>query len=224
MPNFKKGFTFQLISDRMFEKKCPDCGKKIEKKFRFCPFCGSAFKSKKDAENYGMLGRDDFVGAEQPVQPKLPFGLNKIMGSLVKQLNKELSGMGQDDMKAEGMPRGFQIKVSTGNPQIQKIKKQDNEKPQKHVIRISEQEAKRRGKLKRAEAKSTIKRLGDVIIYEISTPGVSSQDQVVISKLEDSLEVKAYSKDKCYYKTIPLKVEILRWGVAEDKVVVELKG
>ena len=208
----------------MFEKKCPDCGKKIEKKFRFCPFCGSAFKAKQDSENYGMLGKDDFVGGEQSMPVKLPFGLNKIMGSLVKQLNKELSGMTKEDTNVQGMPKGFQIKISTGNPQIQKIVQQPKNQPQKHIIRISEEEAQRRGKLKRAEAKSTIKRLGDVIIYEISAPGVSSQDQVVISKLEDSLEVKAYSKDKCYYKTIPLKVEILRWGIQDEKVIVELGG
>ena len=207
----------------MFEKKCPDCGKKIKHSFNFCPFCGADFKKKKNEEDYGMLGTDDFVELHQQKTNvvKLPFGLNKLMGGLIKQLDRELREMVQEDMQVRGVPRGFQIKISSGQPKLQKVVS-----PVKSAekIRISRDEINRRKKLPRVEAESQIRRLGDVIIYEIATPGVSKKEQVVIAKLEEGLEVKAYSKDKCYYKVIPLKVEIARWGVLGEKVVVELKG
>jgi len=38
------------------------------------------------------------------------------------------------------------------------------------------------------------------------------------------LEIRAYSKDKCYVKVIPLKVEILSWRVDRERVMVELRG
>ena len=203
----------------MFERKCPDCAKKVEGKFRFCPYCGSSFKQRSEAENYGMLGRDDVVEKEPEKQMKLPFGLNKIMGGLMEQLNKELGGMMNE---GGGVPKGFKIQISTGKPMVQQVAPRVNVK--QHVIHLSKEEAERRGKLPRKEAKSTIRRIGDVLVYEILTPGVNNKEQVIITKLEEGIEVKAYSKDKCYYKTILLTVEVLRWGVLENKVVVELKG
>ena len=212
-----------MFFTKMFEKKCVDCGKKVKRGFNFCPFCGAGFKSQGAEEDYGMLGTDDFVEPNQQRANvvKLPFGLNKVMGGLMKQLDRELREMIQEDMQVQGMPRGFQIKISSGQPKLQKVVA-----PVKRMekIHISGEENERRKKLPRIEAESQIRRLGDFIVYEISTPGVNKREQVVIAKLEEGLEVKAYSKDKCYYKVIPLRVEIARWGVFGEKVVVELKG
>ncbi len=203
----------------MFKKRCKSCGEKIQKKFEFCPYCGTKSKNQED---YGMLGRDDLVPAQETRNEiKLPLGLNKIMGGLMKQLDRELNGMMGENVKSGGVPRGFQIRISSGMPNVQKVVS-----PKKKVERIiiSPEEIERRQMLPKVEAKSTIKRLGDIIVYEISTPGIKNREQVIITKLEDGLEVKAYSKDKCYYKVIPLKIEVLQWGILGEKVVVELRG
>ena len=209
----------------MFKKKCPDCGEKVERKFNFCPFCGSSFKKKKNEDNYGMLGTDDIINLQETKNEiKLPMGLDKIMGGLMKQLNKELGTMTKgDNLSVNGMPRGFSIQISTGRPQIKKTAPQQN-KPKREVIRISAEELKRRNKLPRKEAQSSIRRIGDIIIYEVITPGVNSREQIIIAKLEEGIEIRAYSKDKCYYKVIPLKVEIKKWYVLDGRVVLEFQG
>jgi len=75
----------------MLKRKCKGCGKKIEKKFNFCPYCGFNFKAEKEKEDFGMLGRDDYSNdfARQVSKSMgLPLGLDKMINHMVKQLNK----------------------------------------------------------------------------------------------------------------------------------------
>jgi len=206
----------------MLGRKCPGCDKKVERKFNYCPYCGMSFKAKKEKDNFGMLGRDDFIPeAENDMNQgfKLPFGLNGIMNGLMKQLEKEMA-KGMEN--SEGMPRGFKIHVSTGKPEMRRVQPQVRRVTNQVVV--SEKEFERRKGLPREEAESNIRRLADRIIYEISVPGVKSGKDVMVTKLEDSVEVKAYSRDKCFYKTIPLKVEIIGYYIKGDRLFVELKS
>lgn len=194
------------------KKKCPSCGEGIEKKFNYCPYCGVSFKQHKESQNYGMIGRDD--SEEYNEEISMPFGLDKLMNSLMKQFEKQISSM-------EGMPNGFKIKVSTGKP---KQKKPVLKMPPQQVFKISPEEQERRRKLPKKEAESTLRRLPDRILYELEVPGVKSRKDILITKLENSIEIKAYSKDKCYIKTIPLKVEIIGHYLKDDKLFLELKN
>lgn len=203
----------------MFKDKCPACDEKVKKTFDFCPHCGIMLQEKAHREDMGLLGNRD-VGNEIVEELKLPFGMNKIISSLVKQLEKQMS---EGNLQGpHGLPKGFRIQVSTKNP---------NQQPQVQSPQIAVQnpsvtaeEAQRRIGLERIEADSIVKRLGDVIVYEIMTPGVASKNEVVITKLASGIEVKAYSKDSCYVKFIPLSVDVTRYSVKKDKVFVEVKA
>jgi hypothetical protein len=166
-----------------------------------------------------MLGRDDFV-KEFKQDMKMPLGLDKLMNSVVKQLEKSL----QQGMPKDGTNKGFKIQISTGQPVMRAMTPRINEKTVEEVIGIPEEEYERRKNLKKVEAKSNVKRLSDNIVYELNVPGVKSKRDVVITRLENSIEVKAYSKDKCYYKAIPLNVAITGYRVSDDKIFLELKS
>jgi hypothetical protein len=58
------------------------------------------------------------------------------------------------------------------------------------------------GKLPRAKAKSSSKRLGDRLVYELVTPGVTSPKDIFISKLESGYEIKAIGQKKVYSKNL----------------------
>ncbi|MBT3642899.1 hypothetical protein HN604_00545 [archaeon] len=203
----------------MFKVTCPACDEKVKKSFDFCPHCGIMLQEKEGREDLGLLGNQD-SGKNIVEELKLPFGMNKIVNSLVKQLERQ---MNEGNMNgANGIPKGFKIQVSTKNP---------NQQPQIQapqvavpVQRITAEEAQRRMTLERIEAGSVVKRLGDVIVYEIEAPGVASKNDVVVTKLASGIEVKVYSKDKCFVKFIPLSVEVVRYTVKEDKVFVEVKA
>lgn len=209
----------------MFKRKCPGCREKVERKFNFCPYCGKSFKEHDEQENFGMIGRDDIVDLERQARQeiKLPFGLNKIMGSLMKKLEKEMSELDG----GVGTPKGFKIQISTGMPHLKRIMpevRRGNLDNKTVTPEISDEELERRRKLLRVEAKSVIRRLADKIVYEICVPGVKSNKDIVIARLENSIEIKAYSKDKCYFKIIPLKIEVIGFYLKDEKVFLELKN
>jgi hypothetical protein len=178
-----------------------------------------------------MIGRDDFLnnagGNGEGI--KLPFALDKLMNSLMKQLSKEFNNMGESKEfnNSQKIPRGFKIQISSGNPQVKDIHPQQIRRIQRKPIQkeeISEKEMKRRSKLPKEEAESNVKRLSDRLIYEINVPDVKLKEDVVVTKLEDSVEVRAYSKNKCFFKIIPLKVEIIGYALKDDKLLLELKN
>jgi len=203
----------------MFKKKCPSCANKIEKKFNFCPYCGVSFKVRNEREDFGMLGRNDTQGKIQE-ELKLPFGMNKIMNSLVKQLESQLGNM--DLGEGQGIPKGVKIRVARG-PQMRQVIREEP-KMVEEVPMVSDEENDRRAGLKREEVESKVRRLADRIIYEMKTPGVKKKKDVIVTKLASGLEIKAYSKDKCYVKFIPLTVEVIEYYVEAEKVFVELKA
>ncbi len=210
----------------MFKKKCRGCAEKIDKKFSYCPWCGASLKV--GAEDMGMLGSNDSDRAQGALnghgsgEPdlKLPFGVEKIMGGLVKQLEKQLGNMDVDEKT--GMPKGFRIQIARG-PMGQQIV-QKRAPGRKVAVVISKEESERRAGLERVNAESKVKRLGDVIIYEIEAPGILKKEDVVVTELETGIEIRAFAKDKCYIKVIPLKVEILGMRIDREKVHVELRG
>jgi len=213
----------------MFKKKCHSCKEKVDRKFMYCPWCGVPLKAKKvSEEDYGMLGNTDQIELQQAVNDlKLPFGFNGIVNSLMKQIEKEMANM--DNMSGP-KPKGFKIQISTGMPKVQAMNPQPTEQTktvssiEAFNEKISDEERERRVKLKQVPAKSTIRRLPEGLIYEIETPGVTAKKDITLTKLEQSLELKAYTKDKCYVKKLPAKVEILGMAIKSGKIFLRLKG
>ena len=201
----------------MFSRKCRGCAEKVDKKFNYCPYCGASMKARGD-DDFGMLGTNDSGQIGEDL--RLPFGIEKIMGSLVKQLEKQLSNMDMND-KA-GMPKGFKIQIARG-PMGQQVVRSNVPKKRTAVV-VSEEEANRRAGLKKVDALSKVKRIGDTIIYEIEAPGISKKEDVVVTELETGIEIRVYAKDRCYVKIIPLKVEILGVRIDKERVLVELRG
>lgn len=194
----------------MWGNKCPNCAKKIKKDFSFCPYCGISFKQKREQEEFGLLGRDDF--AEMPM-PNLPAlgglgNLDKIIAPLMKQLVEQFD----KELGVKQQPKGFKIQITTNKP------------PMREQIVVNEKEIERRRGLPRKEAGSNVRRLSDRVLYEIEVPGVKSKEDIIITKLENSIEVKAYSKDACYVKVIPLKVDVLNYKIKDGTLFLEIKS
>lgn len=217
---------------KLFKKKCSDCKKKVNKKFSYCPWCGYSFDNNTRAapseQDWGMLGNND-KSAKIENQVKLPFGFNGIINTLMKQIEKDLANIDPNAVEGSSMPNKFKIQISTGAPKVQVVNQNNNENVVEKQIKepveiVSEQERKRRAGLERIDAKSTIRRLPEGVVYEIETPGVKSNKDVIFTKLEKSLEIKAYSQDKCYVKIIPMKVEILGIVVKNEKIFLKVKG
>lgn len=206
-----------LVFLSMFNKKCRGCSEKVDRKFNYCPYCGASMKV--GQEDMGMLGNNDEAGNFEE-EIKLPMGMEKIMNGLVKSLEKQLGNMEVDPKT--GMPKGFKIQIGRAPMGGQIV--QNPASMKKTAVVVSREEAERRSNLEKVDAESRIKRIGDVIIYEITAPGISKKEDVVVSELETGIEIRAYARDKCYVKVIPLKVEITSVRVDKEKVSIELRG
>jgi len=215
----------------MFGKlRCPKCDKKVSKNYSFCPYCGVSLKE----------------GSEKFFEPafNLGFPFNTILNKLVKQVEKELKDidknlekplLDQDEISFKPLVKGFSIKVdsSNGNPIIKLSSlngKDRNAKEgkfnKKQLLglnrKIDEKKAKELSKLPNEEPITSVRRLADKLVYEMDVPGVKKEN-VIIRKLQNSIEIKAFSKDRVYFKLIPLPLSIIKSKLEEGKLILELK-
>ncbi len=221
----------------MFKKKeCPRCKAKVDEKYSFCPHCGERVPSSNNDEDWGMLGKDDFFSSNDV---KLPFGFNAIFNSLMKNMSKELNEqLGKNYFQQENntpkkvKKEGISISISSfgnGPPKIKvtqlggKQKIQTDEPKEKFKQNtFTKEKIKKFSSVERKEPKTNVRRLSNKVIYEIEMPGVKSLDDVSITKLENSIEIKAISDKKAYSKIIPINLPITNYDLLEGKLILEL--
>ncbi len=228
------------------KKKCKRCGESINNKFDFCPYCRTPLKNEEEIEEgWGMLGKNDF---QDPFQNsldeiKLPIGMNIIFNSLMKNLEKEFRNIDKEmgrETKEMRDPRirksGISISISTSGNRPPEIKVNQfggipgefNEfekqiKPKQTIQEsFNEDRIKKFSKLPREEPSTNVRRFSNKVVYEIELPGVKSTEDVSIIKLENSIEIKAVTKDKSYFKLLRIKLPIIDYKVSDGKLILEL--
>lgn len=209
--------------------KCDNCSSKLNKKFSFCPYCGEEIYDEKDPEDFGLLGEDDEIeeAEENFLMPNLGI-TDKIFSSLMNNLAKTLSSQMRDmnsqqnKTQVKSIPNGIRIMIGT-NQSRQPISQQSPQRapaiqPKKE---ISEEQIKKMSNLPRTSAKTKVKRLSDKIIYELSVPGIKSQDDIFVSKVESGYEIKAVGEKKIYSNTIPLNLPIKNLSLINSNLIIE---
>lgn len=230
----------------MFNKiTCKKCREKVSKKHSFCPNCGNylkPYKKPQDKEDWGMLGKEDEMSNEASPFSNSLFGgltekmLNKMLSSTMKMLEKEM----QKSLKeTENMPgnsgSNFELyingkKVDPKNIKITQMpgnfaeNKQSKQKNSKKITKVfSSDKNKKFSSLKMKEPKTTLRRLSDKIIYEISVPGVKSVEDISVVKIGNSIEIKAISEENSFFKIIPVNLNILSFELEDETIILELK-
>ncbi len=211
----------------MFKKRCPKCERKINKEHKFCPFCGNNLKSKYNKKDYGFLGKDDFDDSFNSMFTNLPMNklfktAMKMSEKMIKDIQKQQFNQPKEHYNNSNMDIQFFVngkKVFPEKQQIQKI-----QKPVKVKTTISDEKAKKFAKLPRKTPKTKMKRIGNKLIYEFLTPGVNNINDILINQLENSIEIKALSKNKVYSKIINLNLPIISYKLEQDNLILELQA
>ena len=126
------------------------------------------------------------------------------------------------NMKIKFMVNGKEIPINQINQPI--AQKSNQPQIQKQIIpQVSNEQSKKLAKLPRKEPKTKMKRLSGKLVYELQVPGVDNLQDIIINKLENSIEIKALSKDKIYSKTININLPILKYSLNHGNLVLELK-
>jgi HSP20 family molecular chaperone IbpA len=222
----------------MFKKKqCPKCNKKSGEETNFCPNCGNSFGVNND--DFGMLGKDDSVnqfGNFDELSNSLFGGVGKnILGKMLNNAMKMLEKEMQKEMNSQnfGNPSNAKFELFINGERIspdkiivshKRVRKSPEKKIQTNFVskHFSLEQQKNFSNNLKEEPKTSVKRFSDRIVYEIDIPGVESVKDVSIIKLENSIEIKAISRDKAYLKKLQVDFPIISYELANDKLILEL--
>ena len=186
----------------MFEsKKCKNCGGKIKGEWEFCPYCGEETKEPEDFFEGNIFGdMINMIDDEFKRIDKSSVDLFKIP-KVDMRMPKTSNGINIIITSGTGMRPKIEVKTS-GNfkrlePEIKrnlgvKSIEEVEEKPVRKISRVTE------------EPETEIKTSGNKQIIQIKLPEIKSFKDIDVKKLEQSLEVKAFAKDKTYFKLIPV--------------------
>lgn len=212
------------------QRKCENCSSYTDKKYSFCPHCGNSFIDlEKERADFGLLGKNG--GEEEMPFPVSDFGffgkaMSSMLNSLMKDFDKEvreqekLDEREMQNTEIRSFPNGVKIKITGPIMKKQRIMKKENEVLNNYQD-IGEEQIKKMSSLPREKAKANVKRLGNKVIYELSTPGVLSPQDVFVSKLESGYEIKVIGSKKIYINTLPINLPLNRYAIAKDKLLVE---
>lgn len=199
-------------------KKCPRCEGKVKSSFDFCPVCGLDLRNpEKDQKDFGMLGKNNHV---QGLPLTGGFGglgitdkmINSVLKSLMRSLEQQFQSTSEDS-EVESFPNGIKIKINP--PKNQGTKKVVKKKA------ITQEQIDRMSGMPREEAKSSIRRLSDRVIYELKASGIESVEDVFVSKLESGYEVKAIGKKKVYVNSLPVNLPLRGYSINDKGLNVE---
>ncbi|PIN87605.1 hypothetical protein COV12_02965 [Candidatus Woesearchaeota archaeon CG10_big_fil_rev_8_21_14_0_10_32_24] len=217
----------------MFNKKiCKKCENKISDKYDFCPYCGSEV-NENSKDEWGMLGENDTGNEFDNLFNSMPFRgisgkmINKMLGSAMKMLEKEMQKETRN--QDTGVRTNFELfingqRVDPRNIRVTKrpITQKAPVKKEAVLNNFSNENLKKFSSLPRHEPATNIRRLSNKVVYEIEMPEIKSIENVSIIKLENSIEVKAVSKNKSYFKLIPINLPITNYSLSKGKLVLEL--
>ena len=234
----RKLFKLKSAILKMFnKKKCKNCGEKVSQDYNFCPYCRTLLKDNAGNEGWGLLGRNDNIG-----DIKFPLGFNHLVNSLIKSMNSQFkevespANYTKKQTQKSGMKKGgISISITTSRNKPPEIKvtsfgsipeftpKQKKAEPKRSVLMpLPLIDSKKFSGMPKKEPETNIRRLSNKVVYEINTPGVKSMEDVSIIQLENSIEIKAFAKDKIFHKIIPINLPITNYGLSDGKLVLEL--
>lgn len=201
---------------------CKNCNSSVESKFSFCPHCGfDLIDHVKEEQDFGLLGRTDSISEDQIESPFTKMRssitdkmMNSIFNSLVKILGEEMRNFEQTE-RIEEFPNGIRIQFG-----LRPVKAVQQKKKQR-AKGMTQEQIDRMSSLPRAPAKTSVKRLNNRLIYELTTPGIQAVDDVIFSRTESGYEVKAIGKNKVYVCNIPVSLSLKEVLIDSNKTIIE---
>ncbi|MBS3070911.1 zinc ribbon domain-containing protein [Candidatus Pacearchaeota archaeon] len=212
----------------MFKRnECKNCGEKLDRKYSFCPTCGEYLKEKKKSKNDGLLGDDDFLNEFEDYNSPILGGIsgrmiNKMFESAMKILEKEMRKEIKKNPVNKGPKTEYRLYINGRKIEPRELSNNKNQIEEKEIKDLPNNILKNFSALPRKEPKTNVRRFSDKIVYEVVVPGVKSIEDISIIQLENSLEIKAVTKGKAYYKIIPINLPVIDYELSEGKLVLEL--
>jgi hypothetical protein len=180
--------------------KCGFCSKNLERSWKYCPFCG---------EQKPGFFRNPFKGFS-----------DKLFTKSFEKMFKQIF----DSMDVEELPfknsKNFVIKMSDLDG-VPKIKVYDSTRAN---IKKSKPAISNRILKNVEEPQASLKEVSGNLFIELQIPDVKSIKDVEVTRLGESVEIRAFAKDKSYFKMVPVPnhSRVLRKELRDGKLFVEM--
>lgn len=196
----------------MFERKvCPNCGERIKEDWEFCPHCGEEVERKRFREKERISSFesifDDIDKEFERIDKMFGFDFFKFPSFKIKPGVKS-GGVSITIQSGTGMEPKIEVKTSGEYKKLEpELKRRLGIKPA--IEEVEEEKAeKKRHEVKipkvTEEPETEVQTVGNKQIISIKLPDVKNEDDIEIKKLEQSIEVKAFTDDKVYFQLIPI--------------------
>ncbi|MCX8178572.1 MAG: zinc ribbon domain-containing protein [Candidatus Aenigmarchaeota archaeon] len=167
------------------KKQCKFCGYVLKNDWSFCPSCGRPVR---DLDLFEKMFND--------------------IESEFERIDKELKN--RSKLNVRGGEIHITVQSGTGiEPRVEVRTSGDykNLEPQiKRKLGIGESIKNTFKKPKKTEEPETkISKEQGMTKITINLPGIKSEDQIEVKQFEQSIEIKAFAKDKTYFKLIPIR-------------------
>lgn len=212
------------------KKKCKDCGEKINDAHSYCPYCGAPQKKNKEQgmlgdndyeEQFGNISNSLFGGFSEKMFSKMFESAMKIIEKeMTKEMNKKVP-KNEKDVRSnfELFINGKRVNLENMNPQYP-VQQKPKEKIES--ARLPQNILKGFSGLPKKEPLTNVRRISDKVVYEVKLPGVKSEKDLSVTKLENNIEIKAKTKEKAYHKFIPVSLPIIAYAFSKGKLTLEL--
>jgi len=185
----------------MFEKKkCPACGKKVEKEFSYCPYCGASLEESEEEFEFRPFRIFEDIDKEFE-------RIDKMFGKDFFKFPKFERGGGISItiQSGTGMEPKIEVKTSGEYKKLEpEIKRRLGIKPAIEEVEEEVEKKPRRIPKVTEEPETKIEKIGNKQRIEIKLPDVKSEKDIEVRDLEQSIEVKAFAGDKAYFKLLPI--------------------
>lgn len=190
--------------------KCEHCNADLEKGWRYCPKCGSS--PRRSIFNF----RDIFTRMRKEMESlseEIDQDFDKDIEALdispffKKILKPHSSGFTIKIVSGTGMEPNVEVKTF-GDVDREKIQKQIEQqlgyrpREKKPIPVGGEVKPPRKPPKVTEEPPTEVKRLDSRVVVDMDIPGVKSEEDIEITELESSVEVKALAGNKAYFKIL----------------------
>jgi HSP20 family molecular chaperone IbpA len=209
------------------DKKCTNCGRSVKEDFNFCPYCGEELEEREveeiefkpfsifeDIEKEFERIDKMFSSSELFKFPKIRFGSITRGGGISITIHSATGRKPEVKVKTFGEYKKFEpeIKRKLGiKAPVEEVEEEEEKKPTK-VPKITE------------EPETKVEKADGKLLITVKLPGVKSEEDIKIRKLEQSIEIRAFVDDKAYFTLVPIKsgMKILDKSFKDEVLKIEL--
>lgn len=220
---------------------CPRCRERIAVNWSFCPRCGARLPSGEEGE--AQPGNTSFAEMFKEIEKQMKEALGPQVTGNIEFFDLKPEFVNKNPLFKSG---GFRVKITRngdGPPRVdikafgdadEKLAEKMTEAIQAQneaALRQREEEPEEgeeegmpRDVSQYREPAATTRWAGDHLIVDLELPGVESEEDIEVKKLEESIEVKAFAGDSGYFKilSIPKGAKLLDRNLKDSRLTMKI--